>query len=291
MPPSGNSLSLNPQQELEIRRYESKMGFLKVLTGTCTVGLAGVIFPFVVQFYNASNEESRRKIELEILQQTNHQNYIKEFFQTAVNQDIELRIRFAEYFAALSGGKGKSQKENIGDGESKLKLEGWERYLSELKGKREKLREKINELEGNLIGATSGTPKEHKERERIKRELTWAYNEIGYVPLERTSIFKGNDELTKHSLYFETIEIIKSFTGDENVILGSSENHKRYWQLYYKDLIGVESKEVAKLMIEFGVELGRVVRKEANDKNKLKRLGGDVIKKMLQESRKREEEK
>src|SRR5690242_13508525 len=89
--------------QIELRRYEARLGVWKVVLGTFIVGLAGVLIPGAINFYTAYFENERKHNELELSQQQAHEQYIKDFFSTAVNQDIELRIRFADYFAHLSG--------------------------------------------------------------------------------------------------------------------------------------------------------------------------------------------
>ena len=107
--PSGLS-----KAEREIRRFEAWLGFWKIVLGTFLVGIAGVFVPAAVTYTNnwfehqrkqteIELEDKRKQTELNLSQQAAHQQYIKDFFETAINQNIELRIRFANYFAKLSG--------------------------------------------------------------------------------------------------------------------------------------------------------------------------------------------
>ena len=119
--PSGLTAS-----EMELRRYEARLGVWKVVLGTFIVGLAGVLIPGAISFYTAYFDNERKKAEFELSQQAAHQQYIKDFFATAINQDIELRIRFADYFANLSG---------------PLQEGMWQNYLTSLRELRDLKRE------------------------------------------------------------------------------------------------------------------------------------------------------
>jgi hypothetical protein len=90
------------ENEMEFRKYEARLSVWKVVLGTMTVGVAGVLIPSMISFYSTYFETFRKDAEVRQLRQSSHQQYIKDFFDTAVNQDIELRIRFADYFANVS---------------------------------------------------------------------------------------------------------------------------------------------------------------------------------------------
>ena len=153
---------LNPSAaELEVRRYEARLGVWKVVLGTCIVGLAGVLIPGAVNFFTIYFDNIRRDNEFKLSEQTAHQQYIKDFFSTAINQDIELRIRFADYFAFLSG-SGQDQY--------------WKAYLEDLKKLRDGNRKKINDLEKQLVEFKKNPPEkiDNAEFDRINPELAWA---------------------------------------------------------------------------------------------------------------------
>jgi hypothetical protein len=99
---TGESAAVPSMAELEFRRYEARLGVWKVVLGTFIVGLAGILIPGAIQFYTTHLEDARKETEVRLSQQAAHQQYIKDFFATAINQDIELRIRFADYFANLA---------------------------------------------------------------------------------------------------------------------------------------------------------------------------------------------
>jgi len=227
--------------EMELRRYEARLGVWKVVLGTFIVGLAGVLIPGAISFYTAYFDNERKKAEFELSQQAAHQQYIKDFFATAINQDIELRIRFADYFANLSG---------------PLQEGMWQNYLTSLRELRDLKREKINELEGKLVAFKRMSPEEidTAEYDRINRELAWANAEVGYIPTERSTVFAvGESPIGKKvRLYRETTELVQRLAAAGGPLVENPADLKRFWDLYRKDLIGVESPDFARVMIQIG---------------------------------------
>lgn len=105
MPPVEQPKSVQPDNyllELEFRHYQEKLGYKKILYGTMIVGLASVAIPNSVSIFNYLLEDRRKSVEQGIVLESANQQYVKEFFTSAINQDIGLRIRFAEYFEYLS---------------------------------------------------------------------------------------------------------------------------------------------------------------------------------------------
>jgi hypothetical protein len=92
---------------------------------------------------------------------------------------------------------------------------------------------------------------------------------------------------TKNELYNEAVqtvsELVNSDTpGDEN-----SENYRHFWRLYKGDLIPVESKEVAGLMVAIGKILQQCKPDASCDKEKLQQLSFELalaVKRELGES-------
>jgi hypothetical protein len=174
-------------------------------------------------------------------QQWAHQQYIKDFFQTAINQDIELRIRFADYFANLSG----PQQEKM-----------WQNYLTSLIALRDANRKKINDLEGQLVAFKQLSPEKINiaEYDRINRELAWANAEVGYIPTERSAVFAVGETPTgkKVRLYRETTDLVQRLAASSGPLAENPADLTRFWDLYNKDLIGVESLQFSGIMIRIG---------------------------------------
>ena len=60
-------------------------------------------------------------------------------------------------------------------------------------------------------------------------------------------------------------------TGQDIPLSSESEDYKRFWDLYWKDLIGVESRDVASAMIALGNELKAGAERKAAPSPELRR--------------------
>jgi hypothetical protein len=230
--------------EIDLRRYEARLGVWKIVLGTFIVGLAGVLIPGAVSFYTAYFDNERKKAEFGFSQQAAHQQYIKDFFATAINQDIELRIRFADYFANLSGPP---------------QGEMWEEYRTSLKDLRKNNREKINTLESQLV-ALKRKPAgqvDVAELDRVVRELAWANDEVGYKPTERSTVFFSDEssmpkKIKKVQFYdMMTNQIMMMLSNGaldaSSVALNDIFNGVRD---RYRTDVGVESPEFSQIMTQ-----------------------------------------
>lgn len=247
--------------EIELRRYEARLGVWKVVLGTFIVGLAGVLIPGAINYATLLFDNSRKQAEFRLAQETAHQQYIKDFFEVALNQDIELRIRFADYFAHLSG-------------DEQLRL--WTGYRDSLVEKRDTIREAINELERQLA-IEKLRPESDADPvtfDRINRELAWAYSEIGYAPLDRSVVTRASSE--RERLYRETASLVQALADQSEPISENAPATIRFWTLYQRDLIGVESRPVAAKMIEIGRVLRDLAADNAPPDGALKRLAEEL---------------
>lgn len=248
--------------QIDLRRYEARLGVWKVVLGSFIVGLAGIIIPAAINLTTLFFESWREEARFELEKQTAHQQYIKDFFDTAVNQDVELRIRFANYFANLSDGSQQAL---------------WREYFEQLVSERNASRDKINALEARLVALqkVEQTAENVTKLDRIVRELNWTYAEIGYVPLDRSvvQVVAGK----KERLYAETLDVIARLSGDTTKPIDSeSTSYKRFWELHDRDLIGVESRSVASDMIAFGRELRRLAEADEAPSLWLRAMGQEV---------------
>ena len=253
--------------DMELRRYEAHLSFKKVVWSTGIVGLASVLIPGIISGYNAIYDNGRKETELKLAELSAHQQYIKDFFATAINQDIELRIRFADYFAYLSG-----------PDQEKL----WKNYLVDLKTLRDGNRAKINELEAKLVSFKKLTPDkiDNAEFDRINRELAWANAEIGYVPTERSAVIAQADSNPigkKVRLYKETTDLVQRLASANGPLIQNPGDLARFWDLYRKDLIGVETPAFARTMIAIGRVLQTLVGANSPPDEGLKRLADELL--------------
>ncbi|MBY5537104.1 hypothetical protein HFO42_31815 [Rhizobium leguminosarum] len=251
--------------DIELRRYEARLGVWKVVLGTMIVGLAGVLIPGLVSFYTTYFESLRKDAELSQAQQAAHQQYIKDFFDTAVNQDIELRIRFANYFANLSG-------------EDQRQL--WQSYRDSQTETRGTLRTLINELERKMTLLNPerqnefSTAEKAAEYKELERRRDWAYREIGYVAIESTAV--STQGRSKRALYDETVELVARLAGRTAPFDPSGKDWVRFWTLYNVELIDVESREFARVMIAIGNALKRLAATQSLPDDELKKLVQDL---------------
>lgn len=167
----------------ELERYRIRYNFYKIIFGTAVVGLASVLVPGAVEFWQLIFDNRHKKVEIELAQISNHQDYVKEFLDTALNQDIELRIRFAGYFAHVAAPPFK---------------EDWLAFHDALVRVRNKTRSEIHERESAIRVAMANDHPEIEEQIKIaqlERELEWRYREVGYVPKNRSVVRSKSEEL------------------------------------------------------------------------------------------------
>jgi hypothetical protein len=195
-------------QEYRLKWYQARLGFWQAIWGTIITGGVAVAIPAAVEVYKVRAEREKvqqesilkqqeveiKKLEVQLKQQAEHATYISQFLSQALNQDIELRLRFAEYFSFLSSGD--EQK-------------GWTRFRDDLLKKKQDIRTEIDTLEQDYYGASTGDGYDELARATIKRKLDWAYREIGYVA--PNIVIRSNSDLS------ETVREIPS---------------DRLWQLY-----------------------------------------------------------
>jgi lysozyme family protein len=153
-----------------------RLGFWQAIWGTLISGGVAIAIPAAVDAYKArldlqkaqQDVELKRK-EIESKAQDAHRTYISTFVATALNQDIELRLRFSEYFSYVS------EQEN---------REQWRQYHQELEKRRDEIRTSINQKEmraAQLSAVTNPGSEEQIELLQLKRELGWNYAEVGYA--------------------------------------------------------------------------------------------------------------
>ncbi len=163
-------------ENTELERYRIRFGFYKVIAGTALVGALGIIVPGAIEFWQGYFEDRRKTKELEIAAAQRQQEYVQSFITTALNQDIELRLRFTQYFSSVLPDKQSA---------------GWGKLYEVLKEDRDKTREEIHARERRiwkLLGIKDPDVDQQIEIAQLRRELDWRYKEIGYVQHERTII-------------------------------------------------------------------------------------------------------
>jgi hypothetical protein len=236
-------------REHALRRYEARMKLWTVVLGTMVVGLAGILVPAGINYATLLFDR-----------QKTYQTYITSFLEKGVNQDIELRLRLAGYFANLSDS---NQKKS------------WEAYEAKLFTHRNSVRDTINTLEEALAVLCRGNSDKTFDVigiDRTRRLLEWAYSEIGYAQTNRSVVTPSFDaqERRKRELYSETRVVVERLSALNAAILRSNADYRRFWELYRKDLIGIESREVASRMVALGREVEAIVDNAAGSQDAYK---------------------
>lgn len=132
-------------RKLDLEEKKARLDFWKFFWGSVFAATAIAAIPPSFQFATAYLESARSTAQLTLeqrnkeaerlaKQQEFRNSYIKEFLNTALTQDVELRVRFAEYFANVSPER-----------------DGWVQYLDSVRGNRDKLRELIDNMETQLL--------------------------------------------------------------------------------------------------------------------------------------------
>ena len=192
--------------DADIERYRIRYGFYKIVAGTMIVGLAGVLVPGAVQYWQASFEDRRKTLELRLVQSNQQQEYVKDFLQTALDQDIELRIRFADYFANVAASQFKDD---------------WKIFRDSLRETRDNTRSEIHkkELDVRLALAEENPNVEKQARiAQLERELEWRYREIGYIAKDRSVVRSKSEERDESIIPADSNAVAKARFWQSNTI-------------------------------------------------------------------------
>lgn len=167
---------LSGAAEYRLRRQAAWFDLVKVLIGTALVGLAAAFFPAAVDYYKARGAEIEKQAQIALARQTFelekqkfYQGFIERFATTGYNQDIEIRIRLARYFAMVA-------EDEYG--------ERWQRFLLVLEEERDELNRLFDENLALLAAeiARPGGPDQMAVL-RINATLERIRNRSGYVPV------------------------------------------------------------------------------------------------------------
>lgn len=243
------------REEHEIRRYEARMKLWTVVLGTMVVGLAGVLVPAGINYANLLFEREKA-----------YQSYISSFLEKGIAQDIELRLRFAGYFAKLSA-----------DAQQKARWETYERILTEQRGK---TRSEIERLESELarLCLGEGGKFDAVAIERVRRTLNWSYAEVGYAEPNRSVVTFDVVERRKRDLYSETRSVVQKLASPDGAALSRvGADYRRFWVLYREDLIGIESQLVATRMVELGRRLEHLLDNPASSPSDFRKAANEVV--------------
>jgi hypothetical protein len=162
----GNQRQQNlEEQKIALERYKAKLDYRKFIGASVFAAIAIAAIPPLFQLATNKLEADRKDRELLQSRASFHDNYVKEFLEKALNQDIELRIRLATYFS------------NVSDQSYKA---GWDGYLGQIREMRDRLRSEINDSEQKLIEFQQNEPDKVAKIAELKRNMRWKYGELGY---------------------------------------------------------------------------------------------------------------
>jgi hypothetical protein len=161
--------------KLELDRYRAKLGYRQAIYGAIiSVGLAAAI-PATVELFRELVKWKTQEAETEAKRMTLQQEHLGKFVEHGLNQDIELRIRLAEYFAYTI------------DREPNESDRGWKAYRKELLRIRDDVKKQILEKE-NFVMINSAKNEKAAEVELAKIELEWMYKQTVFVEKNRSVI-------------------------------------------------------------------------------------------------------
>jgi len=181
---TSDTLGGSSPSDPSLERMRIRYGFYKVLAGSTLVGALGVLVPGAIEFWQVFFDNKRQELELRITQAQQQREYVKEFLDTALIQDIEHRLRFAQYFSKVSTTDFK---------------DGWNELYTDLQGIRNTIRSEIHVREGELrrllaVEEKSRSVEQQVEIAQLKRELEWRYREVGYVERGRSVVPSRQEE-------------------------------------------------------------------------------------------------
>lgn len=169
------------REELNVRRYEARLGVRKVIYGTLIVGLAGVMVPAAIEGWSLLFQRWEAESRLNAEAQVRNQQFLQTHFETAIDESLELRLRFAEYYAyTVDGYDGKVSKEGG----------NWGLYYEALKQQRDDLRTAILVKERRRSQILQKLPEGREPEEKLElsslnTEINWLYDEIEYARAAR----------------------------------------------------------------------------------------------------------
>jgi predicted chitinase len=181
-PPADKKTDEADRRKLRFEYYKARLEYRKFVLGSVFVAIAIAAIPplfqlatAVLEFVKTSQQlqidKANRDADRQTKQQEFREDYIKNFLSNALSQDIELRIRFAQYFSHVSGGAYKDD---------------WIKYHKALVDHRDEVRRKIDGMEKGWRQIARTKEQDEVEIDRIERNLAWAYKEVGYVERNRS---------------------------------------------------------------------------------------------------------
>ena len=170
------------REEMALRKYEAQLGVRKVIYGTMIVGLAGVLIPAAIEGWGLVFQKWQNEAQLRFEEQSRQEEFLTTHFETAIDESLDLRLRFAEYYAYTFDGY---KPERVAENEPEYEKGKWAYYYEELRNQRKHIQKDIlvkeREIRKLLAKSDDLTEQEWLELEELKIELDWLYDEIEYA--------------------------------------------------------------------------------------------------------------
>ena len=229
-PPDSSALTA---MKLGIERYKAKLDFWRAIIISGFVALAIAAIPPLFQLATAYvkhgefEDQLRQDAQSKSLAQAAdaekfRSEYIKAFLDKALNQDIEIRLRLAEYFKRVA--QGDEQK-------------AWELYYNDLYGERGSVRTKIAEDEVALDKLQRANPTVSGviEQNKLIQDLEWLRAEVGYVAPNKSAVRDPNSPISNATT--ATISL--------NFVPGRTDISQKIIDLFSKAGLGVSQQAAA----------------------------------------------
>ncbi|UIJ84287.1 hypothetical protein [Rhizobium leguminosarum] len=175
-------------KRLELERYKAWLDYRKFIWASVVAAITIAAIPPLFQLATAGLEYVKSEAARKMQAQQFRDGYVKDFLNTALNQNIELRIRFAKYFSFVS-----SEKDD------------WKKYLDDLTGLRDTKKTEIDKLEAEFQNLADRPGADAIAVNEARRHLDWAYSEVGYAAINAAANPRLPDESKGPGLSLDSI--------------------------------------------------------------------------------------
>ena len=172
--PIAGSGSINEIQA-GVEKYKARQQTLRILFGTMIVGLTGALISGIIQGLELYFDQRAQRFDQELNNVQARRDFLQNYVDHALAADLEVRIRFAEYFATIYDLNEQQRSDDAN-------LENpWEEYLSHLEEERRVIRREIFDLQRERFSQMS-LPEEQRDHYllwEISQSIEWLLAQLG----------------------------------------------------------------------------------------------------------------